>query len=232
MQSTAVTLDSPVDAIGFRFSVGTRFYAARYRDAAIDISASLIGSNPAYDEYKSGDGEDPYRYFARISLTPQARYAGLLLWHDRRGGSGADAQTNAYRMIFGARTSAQDIPTSGRWTMQGNAEIASNGPTMFNAERRTATVSVEIDWPTRTGSGQITLAASSGTDAPAVYPMALSIGNDGQILGSIRRQQGSFRFNGSVQGALFGPGGREIGLVFQIENSTHYETGSAIAVVN
>jgi hypothetical protein len=209
-----VSIDQQSSAIGFDFVAATRSYTLRYRDATLSVKSAAVPTDG-----KIGYGRDVFSDdkidFVRSGFANNLLYTGYVFW----GAAEGDGVVRRHRLIFGARTVASDLPSSGSVSYQ--AAIVQTG--LFNypdllerygSDRFPATVTV--NWADRTVSADFSVTrqgiGSSGSSFQPPIDMTLrgTIDGSGRITGTLNPKGGT---GGVIEGAVFGPRGVEIGIV-------------------
>ena len=209
-----VSIDPQSSAIGFDFVAATRRYQLRYRDTMLGVNSEAQPTTATI-----GFGRDVYSddkvNFLRSGFANGLLYVGHLFW----SAPGTDAVVRQHRLIFGARTVASDLPTSGNVSYQ--AAIAL--PNLYNypdlLERNGGDrypVTVTINWATKAVNADFSVArqgiGSSGSSFQPGINMALrgTIDSAGWITGTLNAKDET---GGLIEGAVFGPRGVEIGIL-------------------
>ena len=155
-------------------------------------------------------------------------YLGYVAWSESTPPHVADpaGQRTDHYLLFGARTLAADLPRTGSGTYSG--ETSTYGGTQpVPSEERAATI--VVDFAARTVSvttfAQAGATGTAGSGDPPKTPIIMTgrfEATTGRISGTVTF--GSGAPTGSFEGALYGPGGAELGLVFkaQVEGTLVY----------
>lgn len=210
--------DAESAAIGFDFAAATRTYRARYNSDLITAPTQAktypIGGY-GYDQFDSANSS-----FTRSASVIGTSYVGYVDWFDSVGTSASDPANRQTRrfLLFGARTRSDDLPTTGSRTLTG---FTSTYGAAGTSEGRAA--SIAIDYATRIVSvtaayqPQATGNAGSGINPIPATPVTMSGILDpatGRISGTATF--GSAAPAGTFEGALYGPGAAEAGIVFKV----------------
>ena len=235
------SLDAESSAIGFDFIAAARRYRARYNADTIDV-ATVAQSFPgrSWDEYAEPGDPPPAngRYFGRTDLRAGQTYSGFALWREgnRQPWDRDGATTRILRMLFGARTVAGDLPTTGTTTYTTSVDFSRlqsaevTIPLIGSAAQPSMSANVTIDWSSRQLSGGITVSPVSGLGSSArpndTYVIEGSVSATGELSGTLTgvltggldpNLKGKLNgFSGTLIGHVYGPRGVEMGFLYVV----------------
>lgn len=226
-----VRIDPEGATIGFEFAVATRTYTARYLDDKIAAVTNAMGE-PSYDQF-IGANSNFLRApliidFSATGAAAALTYAGYVKWNDDNGVGQSDLGTRATtrRLLFGARTLSGDIPATGTAMFTGQSDVSGPGGGGGGA------VQMIVDFTTRKVSGSTVFSPSStgGTGSSGrPPPPSETISFSGALDPATGRVSGAATHVltgaiGMFEGALYGPAGAEVALLFVIQGADngHY----------
>jgi hypothetical protein len=244
MTNARATLDPESGMIGFDYIAATRRYRARYQSDAIDVTTVPKSSaTRSWDEYEEpGDPRELNgRYFGRTDFRTGQTYSGFALWRegDRQPLSQPGATTRIHRLLFGARTEPNDIPTSGTATYKvdldfslAQTQVVTIALLGYSGAQPSMSAQAAIDWTSRRLTGRISVAPFSGTGSSlqpyTIYTIEGTVSSAGRLSGTLI---GTFNggigvgavpdgtpngFSGTLDGYVYGPKGGELGFLFTL----------------
>ncbi|RMB25740.1 hypothetical protein C8J47_3689 [Sphingomonas sp. PP-F2F-G114-C0414] len=219
---TDVRLDPEGTAIGFDFTASSRTYVARYNSDTITAVTQGVATEPPYDKFSgpnSSFSRSPFALAASATgVLIGSTYFGYVDWSDNNGTGAGDFGTRSAtrRLLFGARTVMSDLPTSSVAAFMGQSTMTGPGGGSGG------TASITVDYAARTIAGATVFSpastggtGSSGGPAPTPEPITFSGTLDpstGRLTGVITHTASGA--TGKFEGALYGPHGVEIAMVF------------------
>lgn len=240
---TEIRLDPESATIGFNFIAATRTYQARYNSDSITAVTQigpvgrLISDESSFDIF---DGTNSRFVRTPLSVVPvesnvliRSAYVGYVEWSDNNWSGISDAGTRgaSRRLLFGARTVSADLPLSGATTFTGQSIVTGpgggggrNAMVVVDYAARTVVGTTMFQPPSTGGTG------SSGRPLPTPEQITFSGTLDpatGRISGTIEHVL--TRTTGRFEGALYGPSGLEVGILFVIGPANRADYNGVLA---